>query len=177
VWIGGAGGACRYDDRAKNFLPVPNLGPVRRLRSAPDGVLWAIASETVTAVQPDLTVKPYLRTRRPLDLSPDGEIVWVGTVRGIEVLQPRTGEVADVLRTADKFVKIPAIAADGRGGVWAATDAGNVLHLATSGRDLGATLFDLDPYEPPNVLEILPEGHWGAWALTDQGPWALTRPR
>jgi ligand-binding sensor domain-containing protein len=175
LWVGGSGGALRFDAKVGNFVPIPSLGPVRRMRSAGD-TLWVIASDTVVAVAPDGSTRPYIRTRRPLDLAPDKGIVWVGTPSGIDVLDVVTGDVIDLLKSTENRVEVPAVAADGLGGVWAATDQGSVLHLAVTGPTTGAEILDLDSVDPPKVHEIVPVGSTGAWVLTDQGVWALELP-
>jgi ligand-binding sensor domain-containing protein len=149
---------------------------VERLAVGRDGGLWAIASGTLAAIGRDGTVHPYLGTHRPLDLAPDGGVVWVGTDNGIDVISVADGQVVDLLRTADRRVAVTAVAADGEGGCWAGTEAGQLIHLDTSLLG-GATIVDLAPEHPPAVRAIRALDAQRAWVLTDSGLFAAWRPR
>ncbi len=144
------------------------------MRVGKDNVLWAISGGAVVSISPDLEQRSYLRMHRPLDIWPDGEIVWVGTENGIDILDIASGSVLDLLRTADNRVRVQAIAADGAGGCWLGTETGRVIHLDTA-RDGGAFVITLDRANPPEILEIRPVGTKSAWVMTDQGPFALRR--
>ncbi len=175
-WVGGDAGLFRYDPEQERFERLPSAGPVEALVAGDDGVLWAIASKVVTSIGPDLRARPYIGTHRPLDLDPDAGVVWVGTDNGIDVISIATGEVVDLLRSADRKVVVSAIAADGEGGCWAGTDAGQVIHLDPSLLG-GATVIDLAPEHPPEVLGLHALDDQRVWVLTDGGVYAAWRPR
>ncbi|MFH1467348.1 MAG: hypothetical protein ABIO70_23395 [Pseudomonadota bacterium] len=175
-WVGGEPGLFRYDPIDGVFLHLGGVGPVKRLAVGADGQLWAIASNTLAAIGRDGSLRPYLGSHTPLDIAPDGAVVWVGTDNGIDVISVADGTVVDLLRTADRRVAVTAIAADGEGGCWAGTEAGQVIHLDTSLLG-GATVMDLAPEEPPRVLAIHALDAQRAWVLTDLGAYALWRPR
>ncbi len=175
-WVGGEQGLFRYDPSERQFQRVAGVGPVSALRAGEGGSVWAIASDVVLHVERDFSLRPYIGTHRPLDLAPAGGIIWVGTDNGIDMIHAQSGEVMDLLRTADRKVAVPAVAADGQGGCWAGTDAGQVLHLDT-GLLGGASVFDLTSVEPPTVLAIEALDDQRVWVLSDQGVFAVWRPR
>lgn len=175
LWIAGREGALRYNWKIRMFEPVSGMGKVERLRADAQGTVWAIAGGVVVSLTPDLQRRTYIQTHRPRDLWPDGQVVWVGTDNGLDLLQARTGDGLSLLRSADRRVLVPAVAADGLGGCWAATDGGQVVYLDTTLRE-GAVVLDLDRAEPPTIREIVPVGERGAWVLTEQGVYALRRP-
>lgn len=175
VHVGGDSGLFRYDPIDGVFEHLPSVGPVERLAVGRDGSLWAIASGALAAIGRDGTVHPYLGTHRPLDLSPDEGVVWVGTDNGLDVLSIADGQVLDLLRSADRRVAIAAVAADGEGGCWAGTDAGQVIHLDTSLLG-GATVLDLAPEHPPAIRAIRALDARRAWILTDAGVFAAWLP-
>ncbi len=175
-WIGGDQGLYRYLADEGRFERLTTIGPVRELVVGDDDVLWAIASEVVTSIGPDLRARPYIGTHRPLDLEPDEGVIWVGTDNGIDVIHIETGEVVDLLRSADRKVTVSAVAADGEGGCWAGTDTGQVLHLDPSLMG-GATIIDLAPEHPPEVRDLVALDAQRAWVLTDGGAYAAWRSR
>ena len=176
IWVGGDAGLFRYSRELGRFERLTTIGPVRRLVGGDDGTLWAIASEVVTAIGPDLRARPYIGTHRPLDLQPDEGVIWVGTDNGIDVIHVETGEVMDLLRSADRRVVVSAVAADGEGGCWAGTDTGQVIHLDPSLLG-GATIIDLAPEHPPVVTGLVALDAQRVWVLTDGGAYAAWRPR
>jgi hypothetical protein len=175
-WVGGERGLYRYRPDQGQFERLPSIGPVRALVAGDDGVLWAIASEVVTSIGPDLRARPYIGTHRPLDLDPDEGVVWVGTDNGIDVIAIDTGEVMDLLRSADRRVVVSAVAADGEGGCWAGTDSGQVIHL-DPGLLGGATILDLAPEHPPVVHDLVALDSQRVWILSEGGVYAAWRPR
>lgn len=175
-WVGGDAGLFRYNPLDGVFEHFGGVGPVRRLAVGSDGRIWAIASNTLALVGRDGGVHPYLGTHTPLDIAPDGAVVWVGTDNGIDVISVADGTVVDLLRTADRRVAVTAIAADGEGGCWAGTEAGQVIHLDTSLLG-GATVLDLAPEEPPKITAIHALDAQRAWVLTELGAFAVWRPR
>jgi len=176
VWVGGDAGLFRYLADQGQFERLTSMGPVRKLVAGDDGVLWAIASEVVTSIGPDLRARPYIGTHRPLDMQPDEGVIWVGTDNGIDVIDIASGEVVDLLRSADRRVVVSAVAADGEGGCWAGTDAGQVLHLDPSILG-GATIVDLAPEHPPVVNGLVALDAQRVWVLTDGGAYAAWRSR
>jgi len=174
-WVASDKGLYRFLRSEGRFAALPNAGPSRRLRLARDGTVWAISADAVLAIDRQLRARPYMGTHRPLDLSPDEGVIWVGTDNGIDVIHIESGEVLDVLRSADRKVVVPTVAADGKGGCWVGTAAGQLLHLG-SGLNGGATIMDLVPEHPPQVRRILALDDQRAFALTDQGVFAIWRP-
>jgi ligand-binding sensor domain-containing protein len=160
VWVGGEAGLFRYLPEQGRFERLVTVGAVRRLSASEDGSVRA---------------RPYVGTHRPLDLDPDEGVVWVGTDNGIDVIHIETGEVVDLLRSADRRVVVSAIAADGEGGCWAGTDGGQVIHLDPSLLG-GATIIDLAPEHPPVVNGLVALDEQRAWVLTDGGVYAAWRP-
>lgn len=175
LWVGGEEGALRYDPRTRRFAVVAGITRVRRMRAGQDGRLWMIASDVVISLTADLEMRHYVRTHAPLDLWPDRGIVWVGTDNGLDVLQKDTGEVRSLLRSREHAVVVNAVAADSRGGCWAATDAGRIIHLDPSIGG-GASVIELDEEHPPEILTIHPVRPAAAWVLTGQGLYAVRRP-
>ncbi len=174
-WVGGEAGLFHYRADIARFERLPAVGPVRKLVPGVDGLLWAIATNVVMAIESDLSMRPYIGTHRPLDLEPDEGIVWVGTDNGIDVIDIHTGDVVDLLRSADRKVVVQAVAADQEGGCWAGTDSGQVIHLDPSLLG-GATIIDLAVEHPPTVLAIRAMDAQRAWVLTDGGAYAVWRP-
>lgn len=175
VWVGGEHGALRFDERIQRFTEVTGLTRVDRLRAGEGGTLWAIANDVVVSLSPSLKMRTYIQAHRPLDLWPDGNVIWVGTENGLDVVQVQTGHSLGLLRSADRKVTIPAVAADGVGGCWVATDGGQVIHLDTTLQG-GASILELEPHEPPEIQEIVPVAGGGAWVRTNHGVWAVQRP-
>jgi ligand-binding sensor domain-containing protein len=175
-WVGGDAGLFRYVPDLGKFERLPNIGPVRDLVAGEEGTVWAIASEVVTSIGPDLRARPYIGTHRPLDMDPDSGVIWVGTDNGIDVIAIDSGEVMDLLRSADRRVVVSAVAADGEGGCWAGTDSGQVIHL-DPGLSGGATIIDLAPEHPPRVNDLVALDAQRVWILSDGGVYAAWRPR
>ena len=175
-WVGGDAGLFRYQADQGQFERLSSIGPVRVLVAGDAGTVWAIASEVVTAIGPDQRVRPYIGTHRPLDLDPDEGVVWVGTDNGIDVIAIDSGEVMDLLRSADRRVVVSAVASDGEGGCWAGTDSGQVIHL-DPGLLGGATIIDLAPEHPPRVHDLVALDAQRVWILSEGGVYAAWRPR
>ncbi|MBN1336900.1 MAG: hypothetical protein JXB39_13160 [Deltaproteobacteria bacterium] len=174
-FVGTDQGLFRYEAERGRFAPVAGLRSVTRMVPEADGTIWLISEGRVASLGPDLSIRYYLRTRPPLDLDPDRGVVWVGTEDGMDVVAKDSGEVVELLRTLQTRVRAEAVAADGFGGCWVATDVGQVLHLDI-GQTSTATLVDLADGEPPKVRDLLPRGRDGAWVLTDQGLFAVAVP-
>jgi ligand-binding sensor domain-containing protein len=175
-WVGGAQGLFRYVPEDGRFERLSSVGAVDALVAGDDGVLWAIANDVITSIGPDLRARPYIGTHLPLDLEPDKGVVWVGTDNGIDVISIETGEVIDLLRSADRRVVVSAVAADGEGGCWAGTDTGQVIHLDPSVLG-GATVIDLATEHPPEVRDLVAIDAQRVWVLTDGGVYAAWRRR
>jgi ligand-binding sensor domain-containing protein len=175
-WVGGAQGLFHYLPEQGRFERLSSVGAVDALVAGEDGVVWAIANDVITSIGPDLRARPYIGTHLPLDLEPDEGVVWVGTDNGIDVISIETGQVVDLLRSADRRVVVSAIAADGEGGCWAGTDTGQVIHLDPSLMG-GATVIDLAPEHPPEVRDLVALDAQRVWVLTDGGVYAAWRRR
>ncbi len=174
-FVGTDRGLFRYEADRGQFAPVGGVGGVSRMVAEADGTLWVIHEGRVASVSPDLEVRSYVRTRPPLDLDPDLGVVWVGTDDGLDVVSRASGEVVALLRTFQGPIRVEAVDADGEGGCWVATGAGQVIHLDV-GPSGGATIVDLVEAEPPAIRDLVARGREGAWVLTDQGLFAVALP-
>ncbi len=127
--VGTRNGLLRYEARADRFVPVAELGSVTQLAS--DGnAIWAAAGQRVVRLSPGGEQRDYLQTGVPTALAPRSGGLWVGTARGVQLLDPESGEVASIAGTE---AAIAALA-----GTLAVTDAGDIVHVSGGAALLGA---------------------------------------
>jgi hypothetical protein len=174
LWAGGPEGLLRYDNEGDRLRLALALPGIQRVRPGIDGP-WVISRGAVFQVVSD-RARPYLQTGVALDLSAGNESVWVGTTNGLERLRldaGHVGEVVDVLGEADANTAVPAVAADGEGGCWFATERGGVGRVTAAGEQGEMLLPGPDHARP---TRIVPDGPDAAFVLTEAGIWRVGLP-
>ena len=124
LWIAGEA-LWRYDGGADRFLPGPDLGRVTDLDGR-GATLWAAAGGRVVAVGQDGSTRDFVEVRLPTCLAADASGVWVGSVSGLQRLEPG-GEVSEVPGFDDGVVDL----AVGPDAAYALVEPGLVLRVPT----------------------------------------------
>ncbi len=172
VWLGTSSGLAVTDAPTSAPRTWPGDLPhpvVRALARGADGALWVGTLDgacRITPGEPDcrpLSLEP--EHRRVQALEPDGPRTWIGTSAGGLLLASSSGRV---LASHAIGAPVVAIAADGDGGVWAATYGAGLVHVASDGRRhlvYGSGLDGGSDY----VVDVAVDGTGGVWVASGRG--------
>jgi len=169
LWIGSAVGLHRLDPETLVLDAPVLLDGVRRMVGQDDG-LWVAADGLPVHVVGRVT-RPYLQAHPVHDLAPLDQSVCLGTDSGVELLFP-SGDVTAPLGERRSGVRVTAVAHDGRGGCWYATEAGTVGRIGTDG---GHASMVLPTGEVGRPSRVIPDEDW-AWVVTRYGTWRVWLP-
>jgi ligand-binding sensor domain-containing protein len=162
LWISSATGLHRMDPVSMRMDPVLPLAGVTRVLAGHSGI-WAVADGIPVRLE-GRTPRVFMRARRVRDIAPMVDAVCLGTESGVERL---LADGSVVVPAGDSLtgVVVPAVAHDGSGGCWYATDAGKVGRI---GADDSHKSLSLEGGEVGWPDRIVPDGDW-AWVVTRKG--------
>lgn len=138
LWVGTAQGLLRLDLGADTLVATEVGGAVQALAADPGGFVWVASHDRVIAVDAAGGRRDYLRTQPPSALAVVPGGVLVGSQRGVERLDPHSGD------TQELPVAGPVLAlAAGAGQAWAWTGDQGLVDVGT-----GAPAQGMPPLEP-----------------------------
>ena len=104
IWVTDGEALARFDGGLERFVPGPALESVTDL--ADGAVLWTASGGRVVAVDLAGGTRDYVQVRLPTCVAAHGGRVYVGTETGVQVLDPGSGDVADVDGLDERVVDI-----------------------------------------------------------------------
>lgn len=125
LWIAGEA-LWRYDGGLDRFVPGPDLGRATDLDGAGD-TLWVAAGGRVIAVGRDGASRDFLEVRLPTCVAAQGGSVWVGSLSGLQRLDPAAGEVVEIPGFEDGVIDL----AVGQDAAYALVEPGLVVRVPT----------------------------------------------